>query len=191
MAEPVSDSDLPPTTPEAADAGLRPCAAHPGVQTRLSCSHCETPICPKCMVVCEVGMKCKKCTSKSASHVVKAEPRDYALAGLFSIALGAAYGYALPMLTGYSMYLLILCFFMGQWGGQAVHRFARYKLAGSLMWVMLAGAAIGIFALRFDMISELVNPSPASQYYNPAVMHLIGTGLFLGGISKNFYSFRR
>lgn len=32
-----------------------------GEQTRLTCSQCESPICPKCLVRTPVGMKCQPC----------------------------------------------------------------------------------------------------------------------------------
>ena len=37
------------------------CAAHPEIETNLSCGKCGTPICPKCLVQTPVGMRCRKC----------------------------------------------------------------------------------------------------------------------------------
>ncbi len=37
------------------------CARHPKVETRLACGRCETPICPKCMVMTDVGARCPTC----------------------------------------------------------------------------------------------------------------------------------
>jgi len=37
------------------------CAAHPNVETNLSCGKCGRPICPKCMVQTPVGARCSAC----------------------------------------------------------------------------------------------------------------------------------
>jgi len=40
------------------------CARHPKVETDLFCARCETPVCPKCLVHAEVGVRCRKCGPK-------------------------------------------------------------------------------------------------------------------------------
>jgi hypothetical protein len=40
------------------------CARHPKVETALSCGRCETPVCPKCLVHAEVGIRCLKCSPR-------------------------------------------------------------------------------------------------------------------------------
>jgi hypothetical protein len=42
---------------------MRYCQKHPKVETALSCSRCETPICPKCMISAPVGYLCPTCAS--------------------------------------------------------------------------------------------------------------------------------
>lgn len=37
------------------------CAAHPTVETGLSCIQCERPICPRCVAQTPVGQLCKAC----------------------------------------------------------------------------------------------------------------------------------
>lgn len=37
------------------------CAAHPDVQTNLTCSKCGKPICPRCLVQTPVGARCPQC----------------------------------------------------------------------------------------------------------------------------------
>lgn len=39
-------------------SGERPCYRHPNRLTAVSCSDCERPICPDCMVFAPVGIKC-------------------------------------------------------------------------------------------------------------------------------------
>ncbi|HMC07463.1 MAG TPA: rhomboid family intramembrane serine protease [Solirubrobacterales bacterium] len=37
------------------------CYRHPGRETNVRCSNCERPICPDCMTVTPVGMRCPEC----------------------------------------------------------------------------------------------------------------------------------
>lgn len=37
------------------------CAKHPDVETSVSCGRCETPVCVKCMVHTDVGVRCRNC----------------------------------------------------------------------------------------------------------------------------------
>jgi hypothetical protein len=37
------------------------CFYHPNVETRLRCSRCDKPICPRCMVSTPVGYRCPDC----------------------------------------------------------------------------------------------------------------------------------
>src|ERR1019366_4472870 len=37
------------------------CYRHPGRETGVSCSNCGKPICPDCMTVTSVGMRCPEC----------------------------------------------------------------------------------------------------------------------------------
>ncbi len=37
------------------------CANHPRVETLVSCSKCDKPICPKCMIFTPVGARCREC----------------------------------------------------------------------------------------------------------------------------------
>jgi hypothetical protein len=40
------------------------CARHPNTETQLSCGRCETPVCPKCLVHAEVGIRCQTCAPR-------------------------------------------------------------------------------------------------------------------------------
>ncbi|MFI1865611.1 MULTISPECIES: rhomboid family intramembrane serine protease [Streptomyces] len=41
--------------------GLPSCYRHPGRETGISCTRCERPICPECMVSASVGFQCPEC----------------------------------------------------------------------------------------------------------------------------------
>jgi hypothetical protein len=40
------------------------CANHPNVETELSCGRCGKPICTRCLVHMEVGIRCRECYPK-------------------------------------------------------------------------------------------------------------------------------
>ncbi len=72
------------------------CYRHPDRETGVSCSNCDRPICPDCMTVTPVGMRCPDCardrtkTRTAASVGVGEEPvLTYILIGInVAIALG-------------------------------------------------------------------------------------------------------
>ncbi|MDQ6846704.1 MAG: hypothetical protein M3019_03850 [Candidatus Dormibacteraeota bacterium] len=62
----------------------RVCAAH-GVETRLQCAECGDPICLRCQVRTEVGLKCPRCAALPDSAV----PRRRWANGMLAAGLGA------------------------------------------------------------------------------------------------------
>jgi hypothetical protein len=49
--------------------------ARDGVETRLQCAECGAPICPKCFVRTDVGLRCQTCGAASGPVVATAEGR--------------------------------------------------------------------------------------------------------------------
>jgi len=49
------------------------CAYHPNTETDLTCGRCDTPICPRCLIHTEVGIRCPKCS--------QAPPKSHLLLG--------------------------------------------------------------------------------------------------------------
>lgn len=68
------------------------CERH-GETTRLTCVDCDRPICPKCMVRTEVGLKCEQCAEPAATVAFEAPrsrlPLVAAGVGLLALALVA------------------------------------------------------------------------------------------------------
>ena len=55
------------------------CYRHPSRETNVSCSNCGRPICPDCMTVTPVGMRCPECASERTQ--VRARRRGCGPAG--------------------------------------------------------------------------------------------------------------
>ncbi len=68
------------------------CARHKGVETRLSCSRCETPICPQCLVQTPVGAKCPDCAQVRRLPTFELQPATYVRAIVTGVVLAGAIG---------------------------------------------------------------------------------------------------
>lgn len=73
------------------------CATHPDVETLLTCGKCDKPICPKCMVMTDVGARCKECADLKRLPTYNVELRQYViacvLAFVLAFVLGLAWGF--------------------------------------------------------------------------------------------------
>jgi membrane associated rhomboid family serine protease len=49
------------------------CYRHPGRETNVQCSNCDRPICPDCMTVTPVGMRCPEC-ARDRTRVTRMTP---------------------------------------------------------------------------------------------------------------------
>ena len=126
-------------------ASVRHCANHPKVETAVSCSNCGKPICPDCMVMAPVGIKCRDCARMPRSARVTLRPQK-AMAAVAAAALtGTGCGFVL--LAAYSGYSgLGLLTFIAGWliglvVGRVTLRFAGYYRASSTAWIAAGGAA--------------------------------------------------
>lgn len=91
------------------------CARHPETPTRLSCSECGTPICPRCSVQTAVGQKCPACAKQTKAAVRRGKPQQYrkataaglGAAVLAAVALSWLYrsgGFFRAIITGFVAY---------------------------------------------------------------------------------------
>ena len=136
------------------EAGVAPtCRNHPGVETRLSCSSCGAPICPRCMVATPVGQKCPECARQPGR--ARGTPQAALLARVFGVSLltGAA-GALVLLLIGFRGGLLL-----GALYGYGVGTIAR-KVAGGRSHTLIgvAAAAAVVAALAGLLVTLGVNP---------------------------------
>lgn len=97
------------------------CVNHPSVETRVTCSNCDDPICPDCMVFTPVGAKCPRCARMPKSAMVTVKPERVALtvfAGLAGAAAGGFLFAILLSLTGF--FAIIAAYGLGYGIGEAV-----------------------------------------------------------------------
>lgn len=119
---------------------LQTCVNHPGVETRISCSSCEDPICAQCMRTAAVGQKCPRCARTPRSARALGKPRHYVRAiggGLAAAAAGGvAYAVLLRVLPFGSLILAGLL-------GYAVGRVVRWGTRGQTQQPF-ASIAVGL-----------------------------------------------
>lgn len=104
----------------------RPCVNHPRVETRVSCSSCGDPICPKCMRASPVGQKCPACARPARGARALGKPVHYVRAVAGGVAAAAVGGLLLAQVLAVVRFGgLILSALFGfaigrvvQWGAQ-------------------------------------------------------------------------
>ncbi len=104
--------------PLASAARVPACYRHPNRETNVACSSCGRPICPDCMTVTPVGMRCPECarqrtrvTVGTGPSVARA-PATYVLIAINAAAFlaelatgsGAAFGASGSVLRDYGLY---------------------------------------------------------------------------------------
>ena len=85
------------------------CYRHPGRETNVQCSNCGRPICPDCMTVTPVGMRCPECARERTKvtritpgiHLGRA-PATYILIAINVIAFIAEVGSGAPLGTSFA-----------------------------------------------------------------------------------------
>ncbi len=98
------------------------CARHPNSETELACGRCETPICPQCAVMTDVGARCPTCAPTRKLPQFEVGPiwllRGGAAALVSGAALGAVWRLVLPGDLGFLS--LILGLLLGYGVAEAV-----------------------------------------------------------------------
>jgi hypothetical protein len=126
-------------------ANLAPtCVNHPKVETRLTCSSCGDPICPRCMVATAVGQKCPRCARQSGR--AKGDPETALLARAFGagVAVAAAAG-LLMLLVPFAGLLLAAAH--GFLVGATVRWAARRRTHARLGLAAAAAVVVGLGGL--------------------------------------------
>ncbi|MDI3339452.1 MAG: hypothetical protein QJR03_02850 [Sphaerobacter sp.] len=79
------------------DVDERQCTYHPNVRTRLRCSRCGTPICPRCAVETPVGYRCPDCAAVRGLPTYQTGPsvlaKSVLTGAVVAVAVGALWGY--------------------------------------------------------------------------------------------------
>ncbi len=149
------------------------CTYHPDVLTRLRCSKCGTPICPRCAVETPVGFRCPDCAGvrglPTYQTTANAMIKSVGIGIVVAVGVGVIWG----IFPGWSFYLsLLLGFGIAEgmsWG-------ANYKRGTDLQIAAIACVIFGLVISRVviaerspfftlnDLLNHATNPA-VSEYF--------------------------
>jgi hypothetical protein len=132
------------------------CSFHPNVETRLRCSKCGIPICPKCAVQTPVGFRCPQCVRSQQAIFYTATPLDYGIA----VAVGLIASTIAAFLMG--RLGIFLALILGPVAGGAIAEVVRWatgRRRGRWMWLVVSGCiAVGALVAAFSPLLLLFTP---------------------------------
>lgn len=133
-------------------SGEVPCSYHPDVMTRLRCSRCEKPICPRCGVRTPVGLRCPECAGVRGLPSYQTDPSTLTRAALAGLA--AAVVAALPWLfmDGWAFYLTLLAAFGIT---EVISRLANHKRGTDLQALAIGLVVFSLVLGRVLLASRL------------------------------------
>ena len=139
-------------------AGVTPtCSNHPGVETRLRCSNCGRPICPRCMVTSSVGQKCPDCAKQTGR--ARGMPSAAVFARSFGAATAVAVAGALLLVTAGGRFGLLLSALYGFLVGLAARKAVGGRVHNLLGVSAAAGLVVGLEAIVLVLGSNPLGPS--------------------------------
>ncbi len=133
--------------------------------SRLSCVECSEPVCPKCMIECPVGNRCRKCAAKTESHVIKVTPWVVARTMICSALAAYLFTY-MSGFTGAGYFGWLLAYGAGVVVGNLIHKVSGFKLGRAIVTTvtlgLLCGAALN--PSTFDPFGVEENLQQMQQY---------------------------
>jgi hypothetical protein len=132
----------------------RTCYWHPEVETGLSCSRCEKPICTQCMVPAPVGIRCRECGRAAPMPTYDVQPTFYAKAvgAALAIAIGGGILWAILNLglRGIPFVPALLAIGIGYAAGELISLAVNRKRSKGLAW-LAGGSVVVAFLISFSI----------------------------------------
>lgn len=157
------------------------CVNHPKVETRLKCSKCGDPICPRCMVRTPVGYRCPACVN-AQQQVFYADFKrtHYLIAALVALPLSLVAGELVPRLGWYT---ILLGPVVGGGIAEAVG-WAVGRRRGRYTWLIVCGSILvgGLPTLLLSLLSFLglvVRTGSLAAPVAGGVLRLLWIGVYL------------
>ena len=146
-------------------AGPVPCVDHPDVETRLRCSRCGRPICPRCGVRTPVGMRCPDCAGTRSA--VAANPTRTLTAAGAGLGVATAVGLAWGIFPDWQFYWALV---LGFGTVETMVRLLTKRQGPDLQAIAIAIVIYGVLLSRVVLaqrlgvsLAELENFGPAAQ----------------------------
>ena len=158
-------TDLPQTF---VGTGPVPCADHPDVETRLRCSRCGKPICPRCGVRTPVGMRCPDCAGTRSS--VAANPTQTLVAAGAGLAVAAICGAGWGFFPEWGFYWSLL---LGFGTVETMVRFLRKPRGSDLQAIAIVVVVFGVVLSRVILTQRLGVSLGALNDFGPAAQRAL------------------
>lgn len=134
------------------------CTRHPGAETRLSCSSCGDPICPRCAIPSAVGQKCPACGRQVRSARARGKPRQYAKATAFGVATAVALAVPLWFVLQFGFVSWLASGFAGYAVGRAVRVGAEGNGAPPFVTIAVVVAVLAVEGVLWVGYGLLIPP---------------------------------
>lgn len=131
--------------PDIPDTSEQPCACGSKIQTRLRCSRCGKPICPRCMVSSPVGYRCPQCSRGQRSVVYDPSVSGLIKAAGVGLIVSAAIGFFWGSYPSWGFYMALL---MGFGVAEAIAKVANYKRGRELQALSIGLVLFGVAVSR-------------------------------------------
>lgn len=128
------------------------CTYHPSVMTRLRCSRCGKPICPRCGVRTPVGLRCPECAGVRGLPTYRTDSGSLAKGA----AIGLAAALAIGVIWGYfPEWNFFLCLAIGFTVAELIARAANGKRGMDLQAVAIGAVLVGMAVSRVVLARRL------------------------------------
>jgi hypothetical protein len=148
--------------------GPVPCADHPDVETRLRCSRCGRPICPRCGVRTPVGMRCPDCAGTRSA--VAANPAGTLVAAGAGLAVATAAGLAWGFFPDWQFYWALL---LGFGTVETMARLLKKRQGLDLQAIAITIVVFGIALSRVVLTQRLGVSLTAIEGFGPMAQRVL------------------
>ncbi len=128
------------------------CSYHPSVQTRLRCSRCGKPICPRCGVRTPVGLRCPECAGVRGLPTYATSAPVLGRAALSGLAVALPVGLLFGFAPDWQFYLALA---LGFGVAEAMARAANQKRGRDLQLAAMGLVGVGLLVGRVVLAQRL------------------------------------
>lgn len=145
-----------------------PCSYHPDVETRLRCSRCGKPICPRCAVRTPVGLRCPDCAGTRPS--IAANPAGTARAAAAGLVVAIVVAIAWGFSPAWGFYWALA---LGFGVVETMARLLRGRTGIDLQVIAMAIVLFGAVLSRLVLLQRLGVDLGAIPEFNRAVQRAL------------------
>lgn len=128
------------------------CTYHPSVRTRLRCSKCGTPICPRCAVETPVGFRCPDCAAVRGLPTYRTSTGSMAK----SVAVGLAVALVVGVLWGFfPEWRFYASLVLGFGVAEGIAWAANNKRGADLQFIGMGCVLLGLLVARLVIAQQL------------------------------------